>query len=98
MLGQTYTTSRKMRTTVIHTEEPVSTREVAEKLVKIFDRTYENADLEQVAANKTQINPEERTQLLRILKDFDDLFDGTLGDWDTYPIPVSIRYYRIDYP
>ena len=40
--------------------------------------TYVKSDLEQVAANATQLNSEERTELLRILKDFEDLFDGTL--------------------
>ena len=61
------------------TEEPASTREATEILVKIINITYAKADLKQVADNATQLNAEERTQLLRLLKDFEDLFDGTLG-------------------
>ena len=57
-------------------------------MVKILDGAYENVYLKQVADNSTQLNAEERTQLLRILKDFKDLFDGTLGDWDTEPIDL----------
>ena len=29
------------------------------------------------------MNAEDRTQALRLLKDFEDLFDVTLGYWDT---------------
>ena len=46
MLGQTNLTSREMSKVVIHTEEPVSTREVTEGLVKILDITYAKTDLE----------------------------------------------------
>ena len=60
------------------------------------------ADLNQVANNANHLNAEEITQLLIILKEFEDLFDGTLGDWATDPIdldlklgsnPFNIRYY-----
>ena len=37
------------------------------------------------------MNAEERTQRLRLLKYFDDLFDGTLGDWDTEPVNMEIK-------
>ena len=50
------------------------------------------------------MNAEERTQLLRLLKKFKDLFYGTLGDWDTEPVklelnpgskPFNSKYYLI---
>ena len=91
MLGQTNLTSREMSKVVIHTEEPVSTREVTEGLVKILDITYAKTDLEQVAANTSQINYEEKTQLLRLLKKFQYLFGGTLGDWDTEPVNLDLK-------
>ena len=50
-----------MHNVVIHTAEPVSTREATDGLVKIFYSTYEKADLEQVAANATRMNNEEIT-------------------------------------
>ena len=37
------------------------------------------------------MNSEERNQLLRILKDFEDLFDGTLGDWDTDNVDLGLK-------
>ena len=50
------------------------------------------------------MNAVERTQLKRILKYSDDLFYGTLGDWDTEPFelelkpdykPLNCKYYPI---
>ena len=37
---------------------------------KILNSTYTNTDLEQVSTNATQLNYEERTKLLGIIKDF----------------------------
>ena len=34
------------------------------------------------------MNAEERTQLIRLLEYSKDLFDGTLGDWDTEPVDL----------
>ena len=48
-----------------------------------MDSTYAKEDLKQVANNATQMNAEEITQLLSLFKYFQDLFDGTLGDWTT---------------
>ena len=71
---------------------------------KIFDSTYARTDLEQVAANATQLNAEERTQILRILQNYEDSSDGTLGDWVTDIVnleintdskPFNFKYYMV---
>ena len=49
-------------------------------MVKILDSTYVKADLKRVADNKIQLYSEERTLLLSITKDFEDFFNGTLGN------------------
>ena len=50
------------------------------------------------------MNTEEITQLLSLFKDFKDLFDGNLGDWNIEPVdlelkpgskPFNIRYYPV---
>ena len=64
----------------MQTSEPASTREASDKMVKILNGTYEKAYLNQVADDATQLNSEERTILLSILEDFEDLFEVTLGD------------------
>ena len=52
--------------------------------------------------NTTQLNTEERNQLLSLLEDFEDLFDGNVGDWvtETYKLdlkPGSKTFNRIYY-
>ena len=48
-------------------------------MVNIIDSTYEKSDLEQVTENETQLNTDERTQLLGLLKELEDLFDVIIG-------------------
>ena len=88
----------------MQTAEPDSTREATERIVKILNSNYEMAHCKQIANNATQMNAEERTQLLSLLEDLEDLFDGTLGDWSTEPIklepkpgskPFNSRYYPV---
>ena len=76
---------------VINIAEPDSAREATEILVKILDITYAKADLKQVAYNEIHMDAEERTQLLRLLQYFEDLFDGTLGYWDTEPVDLELK-------
>ena len=73
-------------------------------MVKIIYITYVKADLNQVADNATHLNSKERTLLLSLIKDYEDLFDGTLGDWSTESVDFEInpdskqfnsRYYYI---
>ena len=60
-------------------------------MTKKLNITYAKTDLKQVADNATQLNVEERTQLLRLLEDFEDLLDDNLGDWDTEPANLEIK-------
>ena len=82
----------------MQTAEPASTQESNDQMVKILDSTYAKAD------NISQINDEERTLLLSLIKDFEDLFGGTLDDWTTEPFnleinpdskPFNSRYYPV---
>ena len=64
-------------------------------MVKIIKSNYGKEDLKQVADNSTQLDAKERTQLLRLLKDFDNLFDGNLGYWETAPYNLELNpYYK----
>ena len=72
-------------------------------MVKTLDSTYENSDMKQIV-NDIRLNSEERTLLLILLKYFEELFDGTLGDWATEPVdlelnpdskPFNSRYYLV---
>ena len=91
LLGKPDLSKRDMREVVMQTTEPYSMRETTEILVKIIDSTYMKADLKQADNNSTQMKSEERTQLLSLLEDFEELFDGNLGDWDTDPVEQEIN-------
>ena len=60
-------------------------------MVKILDSSYVKADLHQIADNANQMNYEERTLLLSFIEDFEDLFDGNLGEWDTEPVDLNLN-------
>ena len=63
-------------------------------MVKILDSSYAKAELKQVV-NNSQLNSEERTLLLILLEDFEDLFDGTLGNQATDPVDLELNpYYK----
>ena len=64
--------------------EPKSTLEATQQVVKILDAKYEKADLNAVEAdNCKHLSDPDQEMLLKLLTTFEDLFDGTLGDWDT---------------
>ena len=44
-----------------------------------------------LAANATQMNYEQITQLLGLLKYFDEFFDQNIGDWDTDPFDLELK-------
>ena len=50
------------------------------------------SNLPEIMRNNCQhLSPEERTQLLEILLEFEDLFDGSLGDWNTKPVSFQLK-------
>ena len=104
LLGQSDLNKREMRKVVMQAAETASTLESTERTVKTLDSTYTNSELKQVAYNTTQMNFKLKTLLLSLLEGFEDLFDGTLGDWFTEPVdletnpdsePFNIRYYPV---
>ena len=61
-------------------------------MVKILDASYEKANLpELVKSNCTNISPSEQAKLLEVLTEFEDLFDGTLDEWDTEPVSFELK-------
>ena len=61
-------------------------------MVKISDKNYEKADLPELIKTKcTNLTPSEQELLLEVLTEFEDLFDGTLGDWKTEPVSFELK-------
>ena len=74
------------------THAPKSTLEATQRVVKILDAKYEKADLNAVVAdNCKHLSVPDQEKLLKLLTEFEDLFDGTLGDWDTEPVSLKLK-------
>ena len=66
-----------------------SMQEVTERVVNILDTKYEKADFQSViSTNCSHLSLQDQNKLLELLTEFEELFDGTLGDWKD---PVSFE-------
>ena len=72
--------------------EPQSTQEATQRVVKILDANYKKADLQSiVSTNCTHLSLQDQNSLLELLTEFEELFDGTLGDWNTEPVSFKLK-------
>ena len=71
--------------------EPIATKEMTKRMVEILDASYEKADLKEVCQKATNLAEPERDELYKLLIEFEDLFDGTLGRWKTEPAKAELR-------
>ena len=87
--------SRKRRALSVNNslaQEPASTKAATKRAVEILDAKYEKADLQAIVKdNCTHLNSTHQEKLLAILKSFEMLFDGTLGDWNTEPVSFELK-------
>ena len=61
-------------------------------MVKILDVNYEKADLPEIIRTRcTNLSPSEQDKLLGVFTEFEDLSDGTLGDWETEPASFELK-------
>ena len=73
-------------------EEPSITKALNNRTVKILDAKYEKADLPRVVEeNCSHLSTSQKRDLLKLLQEFETLFDSTLGDWDTKPIHLRLK-------
>ena len=63
----------------------------AERIQGIIESKYTPADLEKIVAECTHLESNEQKQLLRLLQKYEDLFDGSLGTWNTDPIQLELK-------
>ena len=72
--------------------EPISTREATHRLEEILDAEYLKADIPEIVNENCQHLTElQRRQLIKLLTEFESLFDGTLGDWKTTPVSFELK-------
>ncbi len=72
--------------------ELIVLREATNHAVEILDAKYEKADLALIIAQKcTHLSASEQEQLLTLLFKFEELFDSTLGDWQTETVNFKFK-------
>jgi hypothetical protein len=63
--------------------EPEHVHAANKRQTCILDANYEAADLKEIIESISTINDIERNKLLQLLRKYEHLFDGTLGDFET---------------
>jgi hypothetical protein len=72
--------------------EPQSTQDATQRETWILDAKYSKADLQSVVKdNCKHLSVDQQKKLLQLLKKYESLFDGTLGDWKTKPISFQLK-------
>ena len=72
--------------------EPAATAEATKRVVRILDAKYEKADLPSIVEKDcAHLTSAQQQKLLQLLQEFEELFDGTLGDWKTSPVHLELK-------
>ena len=74
---------------VLLIHDPISTE--AYRIQGILDMKYAPADLEAITEKCTHLTSAEQVLLLNLLQEYEDLFDGSLGTWQTEPLELELR-------
>ena len=80
----------KIKQVIKQMSEPRVTREVTELIFLIYNR-YEKSNLKEIPQSAHQLHGKEQVMILCLLKDFKDLFDGTLVKWNTYQLEIDLN-------
>ncbi len=72
--------------------EPQSTQDATKCVTWILDTKYQKADLQSIVRdNGKHLSTNQQKKLLQLLKKFELLFDGNLGDWKTKPVSFQLK-------
>jgi hypothetical protein len=69
-----------------------STQDATQRATQIVDAKYSKADLQSVVRdNCKHLHANQQKKLLKLLKKYELLFDGTLGDWKTKSVSFQVK-------
>jgi hypothetical protein len=72
--------------------EPQSTQDATQCATRILDAKYSKADLQSVVMdNCKHLSANHQKKLLQLLRKYELLFDGTLGDWKTKSVSFQLN-------
>ena len=58
---------------------------------RILDAKYSKADIKTIAESSTHLDPQERNELYRLLKNYESLFDGNLATWHGKSYDIKLK-------
>ena len=65
---------------------------LVKKMGVILEAKYEKSDKKAVMETQCQnLTMTQRNELLNLLQIFEELFDGTLGTWKTFPVEFELK-------
>ena len=72
--------------------EPSSTLDATKRVIEILDAKYEKANLAEIVNDSCgHLSSQQQNKLLRLLVEYEELFDGTLGDFKTDPVSLKLN-------
>ena len=72
--------------------EPTVSKIATNRATKILDAKYEKANLPKIFTdNCKHLSVNENDSLLQLLLQHEELFDGTLGDWQDVPVKFELK-------
>ncbi len=72
--------------------EPQSTQDTTTRVMQILDAKYQKTDLQSIVRdNCKHLSADQQKKLLQLLKIYESLFDGTLGDWKTKLVSFQLK-------
>ena len=74
---------------VFHVEDPPLVQDALDR--RIAENDYSRTDLQEYVSGLKHLNVHEKRLLLRTLRKFESLFDGTLGEWRGKPYHIRLR-------
>jgi hypothetical protein len=72
--------------------EPQSTQDATRHITRTLDTKYQKADLQSIVRDYCKhLSANQQKKLLRLLKKYELLFDGTLDDWKTKLVSFQVK-------
>jgi hypothetical protein len=72
--------------------EPQSTQDATKRATRILDAKYSKANLQSVVRdNCKHLTADQQKKVLQLLKKYEVLFNGTLGDWKIKPVSFQLK-------
>ena len=86
---------------IFFSEDPVTTD--AERIQSLIDAKYTEADLQAEVEKLPNLTKKQQKLMLKLLREHEELFDGTLGAWNLEPISLELKpdskpYHAKPYP